>query len=418
MNANENNNGAATQALSLDGGSTVDARLVIDGDAVRLHRNGAAEPGLIENDLRLFEFLSSRPAERQIVPPSVILHVTSRCNLTCPLCYEGDVTQPSVEPDIATLRAVADRYPRHTVMVIGGMEPTVRSDLPKIVEELSRTHPTRILTNGIRMADPGYTRQLKDAGLGGVNYSLNGLDEESHIALNGRAVLKKKLAGLDACEAVGLPCVLSMVLARGINEDQLLPMIRFGLSRPDVVDSLFVRTAIPVGRATGGAPFTLSEMIKRLADAVGENVEPFVDEMRLMAGVFDTTGNERCRPKTCAAEVHVRLDGDRLSAAGRGIPDWARDRQFRSKAAVSLAVAQTYGIRYPLGQLSRVFKVPFRRHPGRFFRVSLRSWPTPDKLDLRENRKCTTGYFVEGEVRGFCCTNAAREAARSQGCPS
>jgi len=395
-----------TRTLNPDDRSEIHAELHVQDGKVWLHREGASQAGLIEVDPEFYKFSSSRSVAASIRFPSIILYVSNRCNLNCPLCYEG-ADSPDEEPRFEELLRVADSFPRQTMMVLGGREPTCRDDLPEMIAALARRHPVRLLTNGIRLGEAGYAAKLKRAGLGGVSLSLNGLNEEVHLALNGRPLLQEKLRAVDQCAREGLTCVLSMVLARGLNEDQLVPMIRYGLERNEVIDSLFVRSAVPIGREAIGEPFCLSEMVQILADQLHEPLDPFLDEMHLMASVFDNFGVERCRPRTCATELHVRRQAERLVATGRSIPPWAGRAPLQSKAATVAAVLQTYGLRYPLGQLSLLARLPFKRRLHSHFRISLRAWPCAGNLDLEENRKCATGYYRDGKLAGFCRTNTA-----------
>lgn len=396
-----------TSGLSEGGASRVSSAVVRDGDKILMIKDGEKEPVMIESDSSFYDFSSSRPSASAIPFPSVIAHVSNRCNLSCPLCYEG---RPSTtaEPTSRELDSFFSKLPHRTAIVFGGLEPTCRDDLFHLIAICAKKHPTRLLTNGIKLADLGYARRLKESGLGGVVLAINGLSDEAHIALNGRPLLKEKLAAIENCERAGLTVILSMALARGINEDQMEALARFGMKNNNVVDSLFVRTVIPAGRSPDIKPFCLSEMVALLAQSFNEPIDSFLDEMRLMRSVFDSFGVQRCRPKTCSVELHLEQSPDGVKSAGRNIPNWARGKDLKSKLSVLAVVAATYGIRYPLGQLSLISAIPFKRALGRFFRISLRSWPYAENLDLEEIKYCTTGYYRDGKLESFCLTNAMK----------
>ena len=38
-------------------------------------------------------------------------------------------------------------------------------------------------------------------------------------------------------------------------------------------------------------------------------------------------------------------------------------------------------------------------------RISLRSWPNVQNIDLQQMRKCVTGYYRNGKIGPFCVTN-------------
>ncbi|MBI3297884.1 MAG: radical SAM protein [Elusimicrobia bacterium] len=66
-----------------------------------------------------------------------------------------------------------------------GGEPTLRKDLPQLIAMARKVGYgyVRIQTNGIRMADYAYTKQLADAGLTFVKFSIHGHDAATHDKL-------------------------------------------------------------------------------------------------------------------------------------------------------------------------------------------------------------------------------------------
>ena len=68
--------------------------------------------------------------------------------------------------DIAKLEDCLAQFPKRTNVRIAGAEPTMRRDLPEIVDIVRRTgHRAVLLTNGLRLAREDYVTELKDAGL-------------------------------------------------------------------------------------------------------------------------------------------------------------------------------------------------------------------------------------------------------------
>jgi cyclic pyranopterin phosphate synthase len=114
-----------------------------------------------------------------------------------------------------------------------GGEPTVRADLPTLVRMLAELRPgldLSITTNGLelaRLAGP-----LRDAGLTRVNVSLDTLDPERFRRIARRDRHRDVLAGLDAAAAAGFaPIKVNAVLMRGFNEDEAVPLARWGRER-------------------------------------------------------------------------------------------------------------------------------------------------------------------------------------------
>jgi cyclic pyranopterin phosphate synthase len=111
-----------------------------------------------------------------------------------------------------------------------GGEPTVRQDLPKLVEMLSALRPgldLSVTTNALKletMAEP-----LRDAGLQRVNVSMDTLDPKRFHQIARRDRHADVIAGLEAAKRVGFsPIKINAVLMRGFNEDEAVPLVRWG----------------------------------------------------------------------------------------------------------------------------------------------------------------------------------------------
>ncbi len=170
------------------------------------------------------------------------ISVTDRCNFRCSYCMPKEVFDRGHPylPHSALLRfeeitRLARIFVAHGVRKIRltGGEPLLRKDLEQLVEQLAalRTPDGQPLdltltTNGSLLARKA--RALKDAGLQRVTVSLDALDDAIFRRMNDvdfpvRAVLD----GLEAAQAVGLgPIKVNMVVKRGCNDQQILPLAR------------------------------------------------------------------------------------------------------------------------------------------------------------------------------------------------
>ena len=170
------------------------------------------------------------------------ISVTDRCNFRCSYCMPKEVFDQGHPylPHSALLRfeeitRLARVFVAHGVRKIRltGGEPLLRKDLEQLVEQLAalRTPDGQPLdltltTNGSLLARKA--RALKDAGLQRVTVSLDALDDTIFRRMNDvdfpvRAVLD----GLEAAQAVGLgPIKVNMVVKRGTNEQEILPLAR------------------------------------------------------------------------------------------------------------------------------------------------------------------------------------------------
>ncbi len=154
---------------------------------------------------------------------TILIEVTDRCDLNCPVCYAdaggGTKRDPSMD-EIRNLFRVAWEAGRNSNIQLSGGEPTVRDDLPEIVALGRETGFSfvQLNTNGIRIGrDPSYLRALKNAGLASVFLQFDAVDDAVYRKLRGRNLLEEKRLAVDACAGNGIGVVLTPTLVPDIN---------------------------------------------------------------------------------------------------------------------------------------------------------------------------------------------------------
>ena len=170
------------------------------------------------------------------------ISVTDRCNFRCSYCMPKEVFDKhySFLPHSSLLSfeeitRAAKLFVAHGVRKIRltGGEPLLRKNLEVLVEMLAalRTPDGAALdltltTNGSVLARKA--QALKDAGLQRITVSLDALDDAVFRRMNDAEFpVHEVLAGIEAAERVGLgPIKVNMVVKRGTNDDQILPMAR------------------------------------------------------------------------------------------------------------------------------------------------------------------------------------------------
>jgi cyclic pyranopterin phosphate synthase len=163
------------------------------------------------------------------------ISVTDRCDLRCRYCMAERMTfLPRNE--ILTLdeiAIIADRFIARGVRKIRltGGEPLVRRDMGELVRRIGRhlddgsLDELTLTTNGTRLVE--HADGLFDAGVRRINVSLDTLDHGvfAHITRGGD--IEKTFAGIAAAKAAGLRVKINMVALKGLNEDMVLPMLRW-----------------------------------------------------------------------------------------------------------------------------------------------------------------------------------------------
>lgn len=161
---------------------------------------------------------------------SLRISVTDRCNIRCFYCMPETVRfLPRAEiltyEEIERFVQVVAPMGFNKLRVTGG-EPLVRAELPRLIEMLAAVPGIRdiaLTTNGILLT--GQAQALKDAGLGRLNISLDGLSEETFRKISRREGLDRVLNGIFAAKRAGFEKIrLNAVAIRGITEAEVVPL--------------------------------------------------------------------------------------------------------------------------------------------------------------------------------------------------
>jgi GTP 3',8-cyclase len=162
------------------------------------------------------------------------ISVTDRCNFRCSYCmpldkYEWiDKREILTFEEITRLAKLAIDFGVDKIRLTGG-EPLVRQNLPRLIEQLSALAGLEdlcVTTNGALLSEQ--IQALKQAGLGRINISIDTLDVEKFKRMTKRGELSKVLEGIFAAKAAGLaPIKLNAVVERGVNDDDIIPLVEF-----------------------------------------------------------------------------------------------------------------------------------------------------------------------------------------------
>ncbi len=183
----------------------------------------------------------------------VLLEITKRCNLNCPVCFAQACAEDH-DPDLVTIenwyRLLLESGGPYNIQLSGG-EPTLRDDLPEIValgRKLGFTF-IQLNTNGLRLGkDPAYVRSLKEAGLSCVFLQFDGTDDEIYKKLRGTRLLAEKQAAIDQCAKVGLGVVLVPTLVPGVNTQNIGEILNYATKRIPAVRGVHFQPISYFGR--------------------------------------------------------------------------------------------------------------------------------------------------------------------------
>lgn len=166
------------------------------------------------------------------------ISVTDRCNFRCQYCMPKEIFGTDfkfMERDELLSFEEIERMVKILVPLgikkvrLTGGEPLLRKDLPILIEKLSHIEGVEdiaLTTNASllkRMAG-----KLKQAGLKRINVSLDALNNQlfqniSDTTFKNSAIL----SGIEQAQQVGLGVKVNMVVKKGMNDDEIIPMADF-----------------------------------------------------------------------------------------------------------------------------------------------------------------------------------------------
>ncbi|HGH7180985.1 GTP 3',8-cyclase MoaA [Bacillus cereus] len=166
------------------------------------------------------------------------ISVIDRCNFRCTYCMPAEVFGPDYAflkdeflltfDEIERLAKLFVSIGVRKIRLTGG-EPLLRKDVTKLIARLVKIDglvDIGLTTNAIHLTKQA--KALKEAGLHRVNVSLDAIDDDVFRDINGRNVnTKPVIKGIMAAKEAGLEVKVNMVVKKGMNDHQVLPMAAY-----------------------------------------------------------------------------------------------------------------------------------------------------------------------------------------------
>lgn len=174
------------------------------------------------------------------------ISVTDRCNFRCRYCMPEEVFGPDFRflpqdkllslPEWERLTRIFVSLGVEKIRITGG-EPLLKKNIGEMISLIRRIEGVRdmaVTTNGSLLKQKA--KELKDAGLERITVSLDSLDEERFGAMNGRGFpVKRVLEGIDAAASEGLSVKVNMVVQKGVNDQDIVPMAKYFRERGHIL---------------------------------------------------------------------------------------------------------------------------------------------------------------------------------------
>ena len=372
-----------------------------------------------------------------------LVEITSSCNLTCPMCYASSAPGGK-HLSLADCKRSIDRLVevegRAEVCQLSGGEPTIHPQLEEIVEyALSRPIDyVMINTNGIRFARDAALVDLvaRHRDRMEIYFQLDGLSDDVSQQLRGERLLETKMAALEALREAGVHVTLVATLQGGVNDDQMGPLVEFGLSYPNITgisfqpatysgrhalpDELERRITFPdvikgVAKQTNGLfaetdflplpcahPNCHQIAIAYRSEGSVVPVTRFVDaksNLDLLANGVSFT-----RPQ--ARNLILQYLGRQACCGGNcGPEEEVQGSKFKAQSLVPIGNAEAATLKSPAEEFFAKV-VDEQIGAENLFRITITSFLDAYNFDVRRVMKCCTHHVLpSGHVIPFCAYN-------------
>ncbi|WP_323704086.1 GTP 3',8-cyclase MoaA [Mammaliicoccus sp. Dog046] len=166
------------------------------------------------------------------------ISVTDRCNFRCDYCMPKEIFGDDFAflpkqallsfEEIVRLSRLYSTLGVQKIRITGG-EPLLRRDLHELIRELNGIEGINdigLTTNGLLLKKHG--QNLYDAGLRRINVSIDALDDALFKSINNRNISASQiLEQIDYAVSIGLKVKVNVVIQKGINEQEIIPLVQY-----------------------------------------------------------------------------------------------------------------------------------------------------------------------------------------------
>ncbi len=201
------------------------------------------------------------------------ISVTDRCNLRCVYCMPEEGVPPIPHGQVLSyeetlrLARLASELGIRKIRLTGG-EPLVRKGIEGLVRDIKALpgiESVTITTNAVLL--PEKLNALLDAGLSGVNISLDTLSKEKFERITRREGFEKVLESIDLCVRKGINTKVNCVAMMGVNDDEFVDMALLARDRDICVRFI---EYMPVGKNDFEKAVSMDKIQEMLTAELGE----------------------------------------------------------------------------------------------------------------------------------------------------
>lgn len=400
-----------TQSLSPLTLKAIDASIVFNGNNVYMIKkdeDGKKYNALIEKDKELYLLFTRLTGESCTKTQFVSTFVSSKCNLSCQVCYEkyGNNKEISLEE----IKELSEKY-KDCKIGLTGMEPTCRENIFELIKMVQNNHS--LVTNGIKLESLEYVQKLKMHGLKRICFSFNGLNDEIYQKMNSGNLLETKLKSLKNIEIEKIDTLLSATIARDINEDQILPLVEFCFKHRSFIFGLRIRTMVQTGKYLNSEQICMSELIELVANSLRISKADIITEFRFIQAFIEKFSKilpkglkDHYGVKLCSFMFNIIKESDGgYSSPGLHIDLNRINKSMFKSAYLFYYLFKAYGPLLLMEMVLQILNLHRFVIKKNILNITLRCWPNLYNIDLAEMDKCPHVYYKNGEMEKFCISN-------------
>ena len=364
---------------------------------------------------------------------NVTIHPTSKCNLSCSICYADSLDKIFEEPLLSDIeKTIKTIKGRKIISVLGG-EPTMRRDIYQIIKLFHKAgHYVEIFTNGVKLKDLDYLRKLKKTGVNIVHLNISSLSDDSVYEKMGmgKGLLEDRLEVLSNLKKLKLNTGIIDVVIKGSTEKYINEIVTFS-RKNRFIHELSIRGYSHIGKLglTRGDELTMDELVETFArQAKGlvtlEEFYMFQRIIYILRYIFDNRSqcyvNQHILIPRHGKKIRDILPPNRMNKyinlfenMVKGNPLKAKI-YFLSKLMPRMAL---FGKRLSLQNMLSG-KMPYLS--SRYYiPLEFCMFYTPYTLDLnRAKKRCSSAWwhsYAEGKYDGYCKILASTSDVNIQG---
>lgn len=172
-------------------------------------------------------------------PQSVSLHLTDRCDMACPICFNATESKEPFELSLDTIPGTLASIKSMRVALFGG-EPLVYSNWEQVIRTIIQCGKEPVLyTNALRLADLDIVNRLHRTGLQEIHIQFDGFRKNAYKQLRGADYLQQKLAAIQNCIAEDFRIVLEVTCSKETSPDDVKEILHFCMDKPQITGLVF-----------------------------------------------------------------------------------------------------------------------------------------------------------------------------------